>query len=638
MSPEKVMENNGMQHLDVLRAKYPGKFTTLDKAFGDIRRGNELFIGSGCGEPRFLVRSLAEFAGANPKAFFDVEVIHLWNFGPAEYADEKMRRNFRLNSFFVCDATLAAVASGLGDYTPIFPGQVPRAFARGFIDLDVALVQVSLPDRDGLMSLGVSVDIVKAAVKRAELVIAQVNAHMPRVPGDTFIHADDADYLFHFDEPLLEYRFSPPDEVTAAIGRHVARIVRDGDTIQAGHGPIPNSVLANLKEKKDLGIHTDILTDGMAELMRCGVVTNMKKSRDRGKTVAALCAGSRETFEYINDNPLVQFMPIDYTNSPLVIASQENMLSINEVRVIDLTGQASEESPGEAVPRGIGGRADFMRGTSMAKGGTTIIALPSAAPDGETSRIVPALAGGAGISNMRCDAEYVVTEYGYAFLHGRSLRERAMALIGIAHPKFRPWLLEEAKRLGLVFRDQGMASGKGGAYPEQLVTERAAKNGERLLLRPVRISDEDLLKDFFYSLSDQSIKRRFINTRLDMDHERLQDFVVIDYSAEMVILAVRELEDEVETVIGLCEYRLDSASNFGEVAFAVRDDHQGMGIGSMLLKYITQVAVKEGLNGFTAEVLVENAPMMRLFEKMDVILEKKFCDGTYELHMTFKRE
>ncbi len=632
------MNEGGKACLEQLKERHPEKFVPLDKAFSEIRRGGELFIGSACGEPRHLVRSLVEYADRNPKAFFDVEVIHLWNMGPAEYADARFARNFRMNSFFVCDALCQAVSSGLGDYTPIFPFQVPRAFRRGFIDLDVALIQVSLPDRHGCMSLGASVDIVKAAVERAEVVIAQVNAHMPRVAGDTFISADDVEYLIPFDEPLLEYAPAPADEITSAIGRHVARIVKDGDTLQAGFGPIPNAVLAHLKDKKDLGIHTDMLTDGMVELMRAGAVTNRKKSRDRGKTVASLCAGTRASFEYIDGNPMICFMPIDYTNSPIVIASQENMLSINEARLVDLTGQATEEAPGSAVPRGIGGQADFIRGTSMAPGGTTIIALPSTTPNGEESRIVPALGPGAGISNMRCDAEYVVTEHGYAFLHGRNLRERAMALISIAHPKFRASLLEEAKRLGLVIATQELVDGEGGAYPERYVTERAAKNGERVLLRPVRLGDEDLLKDFFYSLSEKSMKRRFINTRLDMGHERLQDFVVIDYSSEMVILAVREMEDEVESVIGLSEYRLDRSTNFGEVAFAVRDDHQGTGIGSMLLAYITQVAVKEGLNGFTAEVLVENTPMLRLFEKMDFIIEKRLCEGTYEIRMTFRRE
>ncbi|MDY0001179.1 MAG: GNAT family N-acetyltransferase [Polyangia bacterium] len=631
------MGQDGSNYLDELRGRYPEKFTAAKEAFRAIKRGSELLIGSGCAEPRHLVRSLVEFVDENPKAFFDVEVFHLWNFGPAEYSREKYRANFRMNSFVAGDDVSGVLSSGRGDFTPIFPFQLPRAFDRGFIDLDVALVQVSSPDRHGFMSLGVSVDILKAAVKRAELVIAQVNAHMPRVHGDTFIHAEDASFLIPHDEPLLELRAPPGDEVTEAIGRHLAQIVRDGDTIQAGHGAIPNAVLANLKGKRDLGIHTDLLTDGMVELMRCGAVTNTRKSRDRGKTVATLLAGTKASFDFVDDNPMMRFMPIDYTNSPLVIASQENMLSIHEARLIDLTGQATEEVPGASGPRGIGGQADFIRGTSLAPGGTTIIALPSVTPDGQESRIVPALGPGVGVSNLRGDAEYVVTEHGYAFLHGRSLRERAMAIISIAHPRFRPWLLEEAKRLELVFPGQEMVNGPGGSYPDRYVAERRAKNGERILTRPVRLGDEDILKEFFYSLSDTSIKRRFISPRLDMHHERLQDFVVVDFSRDMVLLAVRELEDEVETVIGIGEYRRSAGSNFGEVAFAVRDDHQGIGMGTLLLDAITNAAVKEGLCGFTAEVLVENTPMMRLFEKMGFEMEKRFCEGTYELKMAFRR-
>lgn len=632
------MDEKREKNLNALKERYPEKFTTAAEAFSGIRRGNELFIGSACGEPRYLVRSLVEYALAKPKAFFDVEVIHLWNVGPAEYADERLRSNFRVNSFFVCDAVRNAFSSGLADFTPIFPFQMPRAFERGFLDLDVALIQVSPPDRNGYMSLGVSVDIVKSAVKRADLVIAQVNSFMPWVPGDTFIHATDVNFLVPFDEPLIEYRMEHCDEIVSAIGRYVSLLVKDGDTIQAGFGPIPDAVLANLREKKDLGIHTDVLTDGMVALMRCGAVTNRKKSRDRGKTVAALCAGTKESFEYIHENPMVQFMPIDYTNSPLVIASQENMLSINEARLVDLTGQTTEEDPESATPRGIGGQADFMRGAAMAAGGTAIFAMPSTTPDGSRSRIVASLQGGAGISNMRCDAEYVVTEYGYVFLHGRSLRERAMALISIAHPKFRPSLLEEARKRGLVLPSQTLVPGTGGIYPEHLETGKVLKNGEPVLLRPVRLGDEDILKDFFYALSDKSIKRRFMNARLDMPHERLKNFIVVNYAEEMVILAVQQEEEEVETVIGVCEYRLDPKSNYGEAAFAVRDDHQGLGVGSMLLKYLTQVAVKQGLNGFTAEVLVENTSMMGLFEKMETRMEKHISDGVYELKMTFKRE
>jgi len=632
------MKGNCTDGLIELRERYPEKFTTPERAFAHIRRGNELFIGSGCGEPRHLVRSLVEYAAANPKAFFDVEVIHFWNMGPAEYTDRKFSHNFRLNAFFVNDAVRHAVSSGLVDYTPIFPFQMPQAFDRGFIDLDVALIQVSLPDRHGYMSLGVSVDIVKAAVKRAELVIAQVNGFMPRVPGDTFIHVEDVKCLIPFDEPLIEYRPPPRDEVVSAIGRYVALIVRDGDTIQAGFGSIPDAVLENLKGKRDLGIHTDVLTDGMVALMRCGAVTNRKKSRDFGKTVAALCAGTRESFEYIDENPMMRFMPIDYTNNPLVIASQANMLSINEACLVDLTGQTTEDEPESGVPRGIGGQADFMRGAAMAPGGTTVFTIPSTTPDGSRSRIVAALHEGAAVSTMRCDAEYIVTEYGYAFLHGRSLRERAMSLIAIAHPRFRPSLLQEAKRLGLVFQTQALVPGAGGEYPEHLVTEKTLKNGETVLFRPVRISDEDILREFFHALSDKSMRRRFMSVRLDMPHKRLSNFVVINYTSEMAILAVQEKEDEVETVVGLGEYRVDRASNFGEAAFAVRDDHHGLGIGSLLLRYLTQIAVKQGLNGFTAEVLVENTPMMRLFEKMGFETEKRVCDGTFELRMTFRRE
>ena len=628
------MEQNTAKLEDFKRV-YPEKFLPEEKIFSHINRGDRIFIGTACSEPQYLVNALVEYVKSYPKAFFDTEVIHVWTLGVAPYADEKFKQNFRHNSFFIGNNTRDAINQGIADYTPIFLSHVPNLLRKGIIEIDVALVQTSYPDEHGFLSLGVSVDIVKTAIESSRLVVVQVNKYMPRVHGDAFIHIKDVDFIVPHDEPILEFTTKVSDDISNRIGKYVSLIIQDGDTIQVGYGRMPNAILKHLITKKNLGVHTELLTDGLVELMKAGVITNSEKTLDRGKTIASFCMGTKATYEYIHDNPSIEFKTIDYTNNPLIIAQQRRMTAINAALQIDLTGQATAESLGKTFFSGIGGQADFMRGAVLAPGGKTILTLRSTTENEQESRIVPFIPEGAGITLNRGDVHYVVTEYGIAYIHGKNIRERAMDLIAIAHPKFRPWLIEEAKKNGLIYRDQAFIPGKKGEYPEHLETYRTTKTGIKLKLRPVKISDEELLKDFFYSLSDQSLYRRFISTRKDMPHERLQEMVVIDYTKEIVILAVIE-QNEKEVVVGVGQYGIQEFQHWAEVAFAVRDDYQYKGIGQVLLSYLTQIAKRNGLLGFTAEVLVENKPMLHLFEKMGFNIEKRSSAGVYELKMEFR--
>ena len=627
----------GSRKLDIIKKRYPEKFASEERIFSHIHRGDKIFIATACGEPQYLVQSIINYVESNPKALFDAEVFHVWSLGVAAYTDEKFKYNFRLNSFFVGNSTRDAINKGFADYTPIFLSQVPDIFYRKFVPIDVALVQVSPPDSHGYMSLGVSVDITQAAVENAKLVIAQVNRNVPRVHGDGFIHVKDVDYIIEYDEPILKYEAKMPDEIAQSIGKHISRIVEDGDTIQVGYGSIPNAILANFHNKKHLGVHTELLTEGIVELMKEGVIDNSRKQINRDKTIATFCMGTKTTYDFIDDNPSVEFRTIDYTNDPLIIARHDNMVAINSALEIDLTGQATAESIGKIFYSGIGGQADFMRGAILAKNGKTILALQSTAENGSVSRILPYLKEGAGVTLNRGDIHYVVTEYGIAYLHGRNIRERAMELISIAHPKFRPYLIKEAKKLNLIYKDQAFIPGKRGEYPEELETYRTTLKDFEVLLRPVKISDEPLLKDFFYSLSDRSLYRRFISTRKDMPHERLQEFVIIDYTKRKVILAVIKQEEK-ENIVGVGQYGIDENTHTAEVAFVVRDDYQNKGIGSELLSYLTYLAKKQGLLGFTAEVLTDNTRMLHLFEKMGFDIEKRAAEGVYELKMVFRQE
>ncbi len=624
--------------LDKVKKQYPGKIAVEEEIFANIRAGDRIFIGTGCGEPQYLVEALVGYVESNPKAFFDAEILHVFTLGVAPYTDEKFRRNFRHNSFFIGDNTREAVNKGMADYTPIFLSDVPTLFSRRFVPLDVVLVQAAPPDAHGYLSLGISVDIVKAAVNSANTVIVQINSYMPRVHGDSFIHLQEVDFIIPKDEPLLQYQGEVAGEIAQKIGEYVSRIVEDGDTIQVGYGAIPSGVIGNLYGKKHLGVHTELLSDSIVKLIENGIVDNSKKNLLRGKTVAAFCMGSRDTYAFLDDNPAIEFRTVDFTNNPLVIARNKNMVAINTALEIDLTGQTTAESRGQKFYSGIGGQADFMRGAVLSEGGKTILALQSTAREGSISRIVPFLQEGAGVTLTRGDLHYVITEHGIAYLHGKNIRERAMSLIAIAHPDFRPWLIEEAKRFSLIYKDQAYIPGKKGEYPEELETYRTTNSGIEMLLRPVKISDEPLLKDFFYSLSDTSMYKRFLTKRRDMPHHMLQDmFVVIDYTREMVILAIKVME-EIETIIGIGQYGIDENNHTAEVALVVGDEYQNMGVGTELLSYLINLAKKQGLLSFTGEVLPENKAIIHLMEKFGFEIEKRFSAGVYILKVNLREK
>jgi acyl-CoA hydrolase len=623
--------------LEEFKKIYPEKFASEVEIFSHIHAGDRIFIGTGCGEPQYLVSALVGYVKNHPKAFFDAELIHVWTLGVAPYTDEKLQENFRLDSFFVGDSTRNSVNRGAADYTPVFLSSVPDLFRSELIPVDVALIQTSLPDKHGYLSLGISVDVVESAVEMAELVVAQVNMNMPRTHGDGFINIKDINFLLPYDEPLLEYSVKAPNDIVQSIGRYVARIIEDGSTIQVGYGLIPDAVVPNLEGKKDLGVHTELLSDGIVNLMKKGVVTNRKKTHNPGKTVASFCMGSRETYDFLDENPAVEFKRIDYTNHPLVIARNRLMTAINSAMEVDLTGQATAESLGGTFYSGIGGQADFMRGAVLAPGGKTILALPSTALNESVSRIVPTLQEGAGVTLNRGDVRYVVTEYGIAYLHGKNIRERAMDLIAIAHPKFRPWLMETARKKALIYKDQVFIPGEKGMYPEELEIYRTTRKGLNLFLRPAKITDESLLKDFFYDLSEESLYKRFFSVRTDMPHKRLQDFVAVDYSKKMEILATIR-ENEKEIVIGLGQYELNSDMHSAEVALVVRDKFQGQGVGRELLSYLIYLAKRQGLLGFSGDVLLENRAMVRLFEKMGFDTEKRSDEEVYEMRMWFRNK
>jgi acyl-CoA hydrolase len=440
------------------KQKYDYLIKSSKEAMKMIQPGDSIFIGTGCGQPQHLVQSLVDYGDH----IYDAHIIHLLTMGAAPYASEQFREKFKMNSFFIAENVRGAFEQGVGDYTPIFLSDIPRQFESGRIPLDVAMISVTPPDVNGLCSLGVSVDIVKSAAANAKYVIAQINQNMPRTMGNGFIHVNNIDAMIPYDESVITVESAAPTDVLRAIGRNLARLVEDGSTIECGIGRIPQAMAEFLHDKKDLGIHTEMFGDWIIELVECGAVTCSKKTINHGKVVASFCMGSQELYDYIDNNPFFEFHPTEYVNDPFVIAQHDKMVGINVGLEIDLTGQVCSDSLGYRFYSGIGGQVDFIRGCARSRGGKPIIAMPSTAKDDAISRIVPVLTEGAGVVTTRGDVHYVVTEFGIAYLHGKSIRERVLSLINIAHPKFRKKIRDAQRRNRDIF-PPGQADGRIGA-------------------------------------------------------------------------------------------------------------------------------------------------------------------------------
>ncbi|MCS7312922.1 MAG: 4-hydroxybutyrate CoA-transferase [Acidobacteria bacterium] len=425
---------------------YRSRLRSAEEAVALIQSGHRVYVAGNGAAPFALLRALA----ARASELHDVELIHGPIFGENPLSRPGMERHFRLNTFFVGSADREAVNSGRADYIPIHLHQIPRIFKSGQVPIDVALIHTSPPDEHGFLSYGVECLMTKAAAERARIVIAQVNPRMPRTLGDVFIHVSRLEALVEVDEPIPELERRPATDVELRIGRYVAELVDDGDTLQVGIGGIPDAVLAHLKDRRDLGVHSEMVSDGIMELLEAGVITGARKTLHTGKVVASFILSSQTMYAYVHNNPVFEFHPCDYTNDPFIIARNDRMVAINSALEIDLTGQVCADSLGTSIYSGFGGQVDFIRGAAAARGGKPVIALPSTAQGGTVSRIVPLLKPGAGVVTTRADVHYVVTEYGVAYLFGKNLRQRAEALIAIAHPAFREALERAAYERGLL--------------------------------------------------------------------------------------------------------------------------------------------------------------------------------------------
>ncbi len=617
--------------------KYKDMINTPSQALANVQPGQRVFIGTGCGEPVQLVSAMTKRAGS----LANVELVQLITKGKAPYAEKRYAECFTINSFYIGSNVRGMIQEGMGDYTPILMSDVPGLLNSGVLPLDVALIQITPPDERGKVSLGISVDIVRSAAENASLVIAEVNPNMPWTHGDSLMDIYDLDILVPVDEPIIERESHALHPVSEKIAREVATLIPNGATLEFGLGRIPGvgrvpqAVMKCLHGKKHLGIHTEMISDSIIELIESGAVDGSRKTVDRGRVTASFCMGSKKLYDYIDDNPLFCFRPTEYVNNSSVIGKQKRMVSINMALEIDLTGQVCSDSVGGRFYSGIGGQVDFNRGASFSEHGRSIIVMPSTNEDGSRSRIVTTLQPGSGVVITRGTVHYIVTEYGVAYLHGKSIQERVMALISIAHPDFREQLFQEAIDHKYL---RPNLSGLGDRFivpgEEFMRTSFLMKNGTQVNFRSIRPTDEPHMRDLLYDLSQETVYYRFMSRQQRFTHRQIQDFVYIDHRRDVAIVGTVP-EAHGEEIIAVGRYYLNEQTNKAEVAFVIRDGWQNQGLGSFMFRHLIAIAKRNGISGFTAEVLRENRRMQAIFNHSGYKVKSSLEEGVYHFEIEF---
>ena len=591
-----------------------------------IRDGAHVFVGSACATPRTLLRALE---GRDPAG---IELIHFLTDGAVGERDGRAVSSFRHVAFYLGRDMLGLALSGGVHYVPMSLSEVPRLLENHRLAFDVALVQVSPPDDAGMCSLGVSVDITRAAVLAARHVIAEINPAMPRTGPQSEVPFDRFDEIVAVDEPVIEYLHAPLVPTAEQIARYVARIIEDGATLQIGLGRVPNEMLRFLVERRDLGIHSDVITEPLVDLVERGIVTGARKSMHKGQIVASMAMGTRRLYDLIDGNPQITLCPVEYVCDPAIIAANRAMVSVTQAFAIDLTGQVCSDARDGALYGGVATQPDFHRGATRSPGGKAIICLASTAADG-SSAIRVALRPGEAVAIPRADVHYVVTEYGSAYLFGHSLADRAVALIEIAHPEHREGLLAGAIAAGLLPSGQTLLSRR--AYPVEEVREATLRDGRRVTVRPTRAGDAAALQALFYHLRPEDVRTRFFRQLRSLTDEMAQHLSGVGYEQEMAFVAVVG-EPESERVVGTSSYFLDPRTGLADVAYMVDPEWQRVGLGALLQVRTIDYARAQGIRGFKADVLFNNTAMLALFHRSGCRLTSHVADGVVELELLFE--
>ena len=607
---------------------------SVEGAIAKIRSGQRIFIGSSCGEPQCLVKGLAD-AGST---FTDLEIVRMFSgetTSLSQIAAKSKSQNLNIRSFYLGSANSKSFKGDLRFITPINLSAVHKLIKSRLLPIQVALIQVTPPDDFGWMSLGISVDVTASAAAAADLVIAQVNRRMPRVLGRSYIHVNDIDYFVEHDEELIEIGTYPDVATAGMIARYVSRLVEDGSTMQMSLGGTSEANIQTLMEKNDLGIHTQYVTNTIMKLMAMGVVTNKKKGFNTGKIICSNAIGNQELYDLLDNNSAVEFHPSKYVNDPRKISKNNRMVAMNICRQIDLTGQVVADALPFNNFSGVTGLLDFFRGASLSKGGKSILMLTSTTNNNKNSRIVPMLQNAA-VVVPRSEVQYVATEYGSVNLFGKSIQERATALISIAHPDFRDWLFDEAKELGLLGPERSLREELHSIYPLGLEETRVL-DGRRIVFRPVKVTDERIIQEHYYQMDKIDVVSRFFHEKKSFVSKQIENTFIIDYIKDLTIVAV-EGPPGFERILAVGEYYLNPETQMAEIAFSVVKEWQGRSLSTIVIRKLAEAAKINGIKGLTAYTSKENKRMVKLFNSLDYEVKMTTQGDMIFLEASFARE
>lgn len=609
------------------KKRFCNKVVSPEEAASHVKNGDRIYLGSLCCEPSLIIDALGR------STLEDVEMLQFLRGKRAASLAEKGHHRFRLKTFQL-GGLVGSNQPSEADYVPLFHSQIPNFFRTRRIPIDVAIIQVSEPDAQGRFSLGISVDVTLSAVESARMIIAQVNPYMPRTRGDTLIPEDRIHYLVDGPQELHE----PPEETIGdaewAIVRFCSELIEDGSVVHFGFAGIGRGMMTYLKQRKNLGIHTEIFTDPLVGLIEAGVVDNSTKKMYKGKSLASCVMGTRQAYNFVHENGLVELYPSDIVLHPSFIASHERMVAVNLAVQVDLRGQIRQGTPTWTAAEGSGGDNDFMRGATLSPGGRSIVCLRSTSMRSERSTIVPSFGPRSAVMMNRGEINYIVTEYGVAYLGGKSIRERAMALIEIAHPDHREDLMKAAREMGYVYTSQVYVRTASPELRMRVRKDHVFKGGLKAHIRVIKPTDESMIRDLFYALSERSVYFRYFSPRRAMPHENLREYVTLseDKGLSLVVtLGPRENR----RIIAEARYMIDPGGDLPEVAFMVDEEFHGRGIATFLLTYLIEIAKERGIPGFRADVLLSNTPMLKVFEKQPYRLRKNIENGAVTLRFRF---
>ena len=609
------------------------RLTPINRAFDRIEPGMSIFLSTGAGEPRTLVKHATNSGAPNLR---DLEFVQLVSLGMAlgpENPSSEGYRNFRLKTFFSGWVAGEAVEEGRADLIPCRFSRIHRLIESGRVHIDAAFVQVAPPDEDGYCSLGVSVDVARFAMERASIVIGEIDPETPFTFGDTFVHAGEFDCLVESTEKPIYMDRWPYLPVHEKVAANIASLIEDGSCLSFSTGPLFEALAKHLKTKRGLGIHSPVFTDALMELMKGGAVTNRNKGVFKGKSLTSYAIGSKELYRWLDRNPYVEFQGLERTVHPAWIGKNPRFVALLPARKIDLTGRAALHEGKRNISAGPGEAMDLVNGAELSEGGLSIFGLPSRNSKGEPG-IVLSVENHANLFTLREAVDIAVTEYGAADLAGRSIRERAMALIEIAHPEDRALLVEQAKEAKLIYQDQIFLPESARLYPSEISESRVFGHGIKIRFRAIRPSDEEEMRRLFYRFSDQTVYSRYFSPIKTMPHSKMQEYVNIDYSTTLSIVGLTE-EPGQGRIVAEARFVKREKSQFADVAFVVDEKYHGVGIATHMYRILARLAEERGVKGFTADVLASNKPMLKVFEKGGHVVQSRLEEGVYSLAIPF---